>query len=74
MAMMKYPVVFAETATGFCAHVPDLPGCFATGQSLEQTRERVAGAIAMHVDAMRADGDPIPAPSRVELVEVAGAA
>ncbi len=69
--MISYPILIAPTRTGFSAHVPDLPGCVATGRTLQETRRRMAKAIEMHLAAMREDGDEIPGPSRVELVEVA---
>jgi len=69
--MSRYPILIAPTSTGFSAHVPDLPGCVATGRTLQETRRRMAKAIEMHLAAMRKDGDEIPGPSRVELVEVA---
>ena len=69
--MTKYAVLIAPTRTGFSARVPDLPGCIATGQSIEQTMARMTKAIEMHLAAMREDGDEVPAPSHVELVEVA---
>jgi predicted RNase H-like HicB family nuclease len=69
---MKYPVIYEPTATGFAASVPDLPGCVAAGESLNDTRALIAGAIELHLAGMREDGTPIPAPSLLELVEVAG--
>ena len=68
---MKYPVIYEPSPTGFSAYVPDLPGCVAAGESLEETRELIAGAIAMHIEGMREDGEPIPEPSLTELVDVA---
>lgn len=65
---MKYAVVFEKSTTGYGAYVPDLPGCVAAGGTLEETRKLMAGALAMHLDAMRADGDDIPEPSRVEFI------
>jgi len=60
---MTYTVIYEKTATGYSAFVPDLPGCIAAGSTLEETAELMRGAIEMHLDAMRADGDPIPAPT-----------
>ncbi len=68
---MKYPVIFEPTPTGYSAYVPDLPGCVAAGDSLEEARELISGAISMHVEALREHGDPLPPPSITELVEVA---
>jgi predicted RNase H-like HicB family nuclease len=69
--MSRYPILVAPTRTGFSAHVPDLPGCIAAGRTREEVKERMAKAIEMHLAAMREDGDEIPGPSQVEMVEVA---
>lgn len=69
--MSRYPILIASTRTGFSAHVPDLPGCVAAGRTLGETKRLMAKAIEMHLAAMREDGDEIPEPSRVELVDVA---
>ena len=66
--MSTYPVLIASTRTGFCAHVPDVPGCIATGRTLEEVKLRMAKAIQMHLSALREDGDEIHEPSHVELV------
>jgi predicted RNase H-like HicB family nuclease len=68
---MKYPVIYEPTPSGFSAYVPDLPGCVAAGESLDVTRDLIAGAIAMHIAGLREDGEPIPEPSVSELVDVA---
>ena len=68
--MRAYPILIAPTRTGFSANVPDLPGCVATGPTVEIVKERMAKAIEMHLAAMREDGDEIPEPSRLELVQV----
>ena len=69
---MKYAVIYERTGTGYSAHVPDLPGCIATGRTFEQTRKRMEKAMEMHLSAMRADGDPIPEPTTVtDQIEVA---
>ena len=69
--MTKYAVFIAPTSTGYSAHVPDLPGCAAAGPTREETLELMHGALEMHLRAMREDGDPIPEPSQVEVLEVA---
>ena len=68
-SMNKCLVLFERSASGYGAYAPDLPGCVATGHTLEETRERMAKAMEMHLSAMREDGDPIPEPSHFELVE-----
>jgi predicted RNase H-like HicB family nuclease len=68
---MQYTVIFEKTGTGYGAHVPDLPGCIATGKTLAITRKRMREAIAMHLEGMKEDGLPIPKPTIIaEQVQV----
>jgi predicted RNase H-like HicB family nuclease len=53
-----------RTATGYSVDVPDLPGCVATGTTVEHSRQMIAKAIDMHLDAMRQAGEVVPEPSR----------
>ena len=48
----------AETDWG--ASVPDLPGCVATGRTLDSALRRIERAIALHIRGMQEDGLPIP--------------
>ncbi len=69
---MKYAIVIEEAESNFAAYVPDLPGCVATGQTIEETKEQIKEAIEFHLQGLREDGLPVPEPaSRVEYVEVA---
>ena len=54
--MNQYTVFFAQTATGYSAHVPDLPGCIAAGATLEETRQLIREAIEFHIEGMRLHG------------------
>ena len=67
----RYAVIFERAAHNWAAYVPDLPGCIATGKTLDLTRQRMRQAITAHLQAMREDGDSIPEPSHVEMLEVA---
>lgn len=60
---MKYLIIYEKSSTGYGAYAPDLPGCIAVGRTLKETKELMRGAIAMHLKAMREDGDPIPEPT-----------
>ena len=79
--MRKYTVVY-EWANGtggdpgnWCAYFPDLPGCVASGDSLEETRTLIAEAIPFHIDGLKRRGSPVPEPSaRAEEVEAGDAA
>jgi predicted RNase H-like HicB family nuclease len=69
--MSKYAVFFEPTATGFSAHVPDLPGCVAAASTLEDTRQLIREAIEFHIEGMRLNGDVVPQPTPfVEQIEV----
>jgi predicted RNase H-like HicB family nuclease len=69
--MSKYAVFIEPTATGYSAYVPDLPGCVAAAGTRAETLQLMQGAIEMHLRVMREDGDPIPVPYQVEVLEVA---
>lgn len=68
---MKYFVVYEKTKTGFSAYIPDLPGCVATGRTLEKTKTAIHEAVVFHLDGMREDGIPTPIPSTVAIEEMA---
>ena len=44
------------------ASVPDLPGCVATGKTIDSALRRIEQAIGLHLRGMRDDGLKIPAP------------
>jgi predicted RNase H-like HicB family nuclease len=58
-----------ETSWG--AHVPDLPGCVAVGETRDEALSRIREAIEFHISGLKEDGLPIPNPtSEAEVVEV----
>jgi predicted RNase H-like HicB family nuclease len=68
---MRYAILLEPTRTGFSAHVPDLPGCVAAGETREETLDMIREAIAFHLEGMRLHGEPIPDPaSACAYVEV----
>lgn len=60
--MIEYAVVIEQTGNGFGAHVPDLPGCIAAGDTREETEQLIRDAVVLHLKGMQDDGDPIPEP------------
>ena len=68
---MHYAIVLEKTKNNYSAHVPDLPGCVATGFTVEETEREIRGAIKFHIEGLIADGLPIPQPSIVEYLEIA---
>ena len=68
---MRYAIVIEKAENNYAAYVPDLPGCIATGKTVEETEQSIRGAIEFHLRGMREDGLPIPEPaSQVDYVEV----
>jgi predicted RNase H-like HicB family nuclease len=69
---MRYAVVIEKAGRNYSAYVPDLPGCVATGATIEETERSIREAVEFHLEGLRADNLPIPpALSRVDYVEVA---
>jgi predicted RNase H-like HicB family nuclease len=69
---MRYAVVIEKGKGNYSAYVPDLPGCVAVGDTVEETEREIQEAIEFHIEGLRADGLPIPEPtSRAAYVEVA---
>ena len=69
---MRYAIVIEKAEGNYSAYVPDLPGCVATGASVEEVEDEIRSAIAFHVEGMREDGIPIPLPqSQVQYIDVA---
>ena len=69
---MRYAIVIEKAEGNYSAYVPDLPGCVATGATVEEVDAQIREAIEFHLEGMREDGLPIPQPaSRVDYVDVA---
>jgi predicted RNase H-like HicB family nuclease len=69
---MRFAVVFEKTGTGWSAYAPDLPGLGVAGDTVEETRQLLREAIKLHIDDLRATGQPIPpAASQADYLEVA---
>ena len=68
---MKYMGVIEKGESGYGAHVPDLPGCIAAGETREEVLELIKDAIEFHIEGLVEAGEPVPPPSSVgELIEV----
>jgi predicted RNase H-like HicB family nuclease len=68
---MRYAIVVEKGESNYSAYVPDLPGCIATGVTIEEGWAQMREAIEFHLDGMREEGLPISElSSTVEYVEV----
>ncbi len=55
--VMSYRVVIhAESAGGYWAEVPALPGCFSQGETVAELQGNILEAIELHLDVLRAEG------------------
>ncbi|HXS42923.1 MAG TPA: type II toxin-antitoxin system HicB family antitoxin [Stellaceae bacterium] len=67
---MRYAVVIEKAESNYSAYVPDLPGCVATGSSVKEVEKEIRDAIRFHIEGLKEDGLPVPAPSSIaEYVE-----
>jgi predicted RNase H-like HicB family nuclease len=60
--MKEYAVVYEWAGTNYSAYVPDLPGCIACGDTVEETEQLIKEAIELYIEALREDDLPIPEP------------
>jgi predicted RNase H-like HicB family nuclease len=69
---MRYAIVIEKAEANYSAYVPDLPGCVATGVSIQEVEAEIREAIAFHIEGLREDGSLVPVPSsQVEYIEIA---
>jgi predicted RNase H-like HicB family nuclease len=65
---MRYPVVIhKDKSSDYGVTVPDLPGCFSAGDTLEDAMTQAVEAIECHLEGLLFDGDAIPEAQSVEL-------
>ena len=61
--MMEFTVLIEKSDNGYAAYLPDLPGCVAAGDTIEETKDLIADAVASHLEILTEDGEPIPEPN-----------
>lgn len=67
---MRYAVVIEKGSTSYGAYVPDLPGCVAVGETIEEVRELIQEAIEFHLEGLKEEGLSVPEPISIyEYVE-----
>ncbi|HEX2255893.1 MAG TPA: type II toxin-antitoxin system HicB family antitoxin [Afifellaceae bacterium] len=62
---MRYAVVIEKAEGNYSGYVPDLPGCVATGPTIEAVEAEIREAVRFHINGLKADGLPIPPPTTV---------
>lgn len=62
---MRYAVVIERAEENYSAYVPDLPGCIATGPTVEAVEAEIRDAVRFHIEGLKADGLAVPAPTSI---------
>ena len=60
--MYKFLIIIEKTNRNYSAYAAELPGCVATGKTVEEVERNMYGAIKMHLDGLKEDNSPIPTP------------
>ncbi len=63
-----YLVVVESGPPNYSAYVPDLPGCIATGETVEEVIQLMREGIPFHLEGLRLNGDPIPPPTSTAVM------
>ena len=71
MTTYQFTVVIEPDEDAFHAYVPALPGCHTFGSTIDEARTNIAEAITLHIEAIQADGEPIPVePERLVITRL----
>lgn len=69
--MKKHAIIIEQDEGNLSACVPDLAGCITTGRTVREIEHNIREAIALHLEGMRGDGEPVPEPhTAVTYVEL----
>jgi len=59
----EYLVIYEWAGQNYSAYVPDLPGCVAAGDTLEETERLMKEAIRLYIESLKETGQPVPEPT-----------
>lgn len=66
--MTEYAIIIHRAGGNYSAHCPDVPGCIAAGDTIEETVQLMQEALEDHLAVMVEDGDPVPEAGIVRMV------
>lgn len=58
----RYLVVIEKGERNYSAFSPDVPGCIATGKTVEETIDSMRNALEFHIEGMVEHGETVPTP------------
>jgi predicted RNase H-like HicB family nuclease len=65
---MRFPVVIhKDSDSDYGVTVPDLPGCFSAGATIDEALSNAVEAIECHIEGLMIDGEPVPSSRSVEF-------
>ena len=68
---MRYAIIIEKAQNNYAAYAPDVPGCAATGATIEETISQITEALEFHFEGLREDNEPIPQPNTLcEYIEL----
>ena len=64
---MRFPIVIhKEKKSDYGVTVPDLPGCFSAGSTMDEAMAMTREAIELHIEGLIEEGLPVPDPTPIE--------
>lgn len=70
---MRYPISIepGDKTTAFGVIVPDLPGCYSAGDTLEEAHANAKESAELWLEAVLEEGGSVPQPSALEVLKEA---
>lgn len=65
---MRYlAIIHKDKDSDYGVTIPDLPGCFSAGSTLDEALEMAQDAILCHIEGLLIDDEPIPTPTSIDV-------
>ena len=61
--MTEYTIIIEDAGTNFAAYAPDVPGCVAAADTIEEVTALLQEAIEQHIEILREMGEEVPSPA-----------
>jgi predicted RNase H-like HicB family nuclease len=61
-------IVHKAPDSDFGVSFPDFPGCITAGKDIDEAKDMAQEALVLHIQGLIEDGEPLPAPSKLEEI------
>ena len=69
--MTEFTIVIEDAGTNFATYAPDVPGCIATGVTVEEGTATLREALGEHLEILNEMGEEIPVlRSRADIIQI----